>query len=115
MQAHYDRAYYSKAGYRPGDELDAAAGAYYSGWQFGRSTTLSPVLQVLMSNRLHDSGVNADPPNSGYLRILAAPGLELDTGRWRFYADVEFPFYQDMNGDQLVAPRAYKLILSYSF
>ncbi|HEX4299278.1 MAG TPA: hypothetical protein VH327_00250 [Gammaproteobacteria bacterium] len=114
-QAHYDRAFNSKDGYRPGNELDAAAGAYYSGWQFGRATTLAPVLQLLMSDRLHDTGVNADPPDSGYLRFLAAPGLELDTGRMKFYADVEFPVYQDVNGNQLVAPRAYKLILSYSF
>ena len=113
-QAHYDRAFYSKDGYRPGDELDAAAGAYYSGWQFGRATTLAPVLQVLVSERLRDAGVNADPANSGYLRLLAAPGLELDTSRFRFYADVEFPIYQDVNGDQLIARQQYKLILSYS-
>lgn len=114
-QAHYDRALGSHAGYRPGNELDSAAGAYYSGWQFGRATTLAPVMQLLMSDRLHDSGVNADPPNSGYLRFLAAPGLELDSGRFRFYADVEFPLYQDVNGNQLVSREQYKLILSYSF
>jgi hypothetical protein len=114
-QAHYDRAFNSKDGYRPGNELDAAAGAYYSGWQFGRATTLAPVLQLLMSDRLHDTGVNADPPDSGYLRFLAAPGLELDMGKVHLYGDVEIPIYQDVNGNQLVAPRAYKLILSYSF
>jgi hypothetical protein len=114
-QGHYDRAFNSRAGYRPGNELDVAVGVYYGGWQFGRATTLAPVLQVLMSDRLHDTGVNADPPDSGYLRFLAAPGLELDTGSLKFYADVELPIYQDVNGNQLVAPEAYKLILSYSF
>jgi hypothetical protein len=114
-QAHYDRAFYSKDGYRPGNELDAAGGVYYSGWQFGRDTTLAPVLQLLMSDRLHDTGVNADPPDSSYLRFIAAPGLELDIGKVHLYGDVEIPVYQDVNGDQLVAPRAYKLILSYSF
>jgi len=114
-QAHYDRAFAAHAGYRPGNELDAAAGAYYAGWQFGRATTLAPVLQLLMSDRLHDTGVNADPPDSGYLRFLAAPGLELDMGKVHLYGDVEIPVYQDVNGNQLVAPRAYKLILSYSF
>ncbi len=114
-QAHYDRAFNSKDGYRPGNELDAAAGAYYSGWQFGRDTTLAPVLQILMSDRLHDTGVNADPPDSGYLRFIAAPGLELDMGHMKLYADVEFPVYQNVNGNQLVAPEAYKLIASFSF
>jgi hypothetical protein len=114
-QAHYDRAFTQRLGYRPGNELDAAAGAYYSGWQFGRDTTLAPVLQLLMSDRLHDTGVNADPPDTGYLRFLAAPGLELDVGRVHFYGDVEFPMYQDVNGNQLVGREQYKLILSYSF
>ena len=114
-QAHYDRALSAHAGYRPGNELDAAAGAYYSGWQFGRSSTLAPVLQLLISDRLHDSGVNADPPDTGYLRVLAAPGLELDMGRVHFYADVEFPLYQDVNGNQLVSRDQYKLIASFSF
>jgi len=115
VQAHYDRAFAAHAGYRPGNELDAAAGAYYSGWQFGRDTTLAPVLQLLMSDRLHDTGVNADAPDSGYLRLLAAPGLELDVGKVHLYGDVEIQVYQDVNGNQLVAPRAYKLILSYGF
>jgi hypothetical protein len=114
-QTHYERAFAAHAGYRPGNELDAAAGAYYSGWQFGRTTTLAPVLQLLVSDRLHDTGVNADPPNTGYLRLLAAPGLELDTGRMHFYGDVEFPVYQDVNGNQLVGRVQYKLIASFGF
>jgi hypothetical protein len=114
-QAHYERAFAAHAGYRPGNELDAAAGAYYSGWQFGRATTLAPVLQLLMSDRLRDSGVNADPPDTGYLRLLAAPGFELDTGRVHFYGDVEFPVYQDVNGNQLVGRVQYKLIASFGF
>lgn len=114
-QVHYDRAFAERAGYRPGDELDAAAGVYYSGWQFGRSGTVAPVLQVLLSDRLRDTGVDAANADSGYLRLLAAPGLELDLGGARFYADVEFPFFQDVNGQQLVAPRQYKLIASFRF
>lgn len=114
-QAHYDRAFAAHDGYRPGNELDAAIGAYYSGWQFGDTTTLAPVLQVLFSDRLRDTGVNSNNPNSGYQRVLAAPGLELDTGHWRFYADVESPLYQDVNGDQLVAREQYKVIVAYSY
>ena len=113
-QLHYDRPLAAHAGYRPGNELDAAAGVYYGGWQFNRKDSLAPVLQLLISDRLHDTGVNADNPNTGYLRVLMAPGLELDFDKVRFYGDVEFPLYQDVNGQQLVAPRQYKLIMSYS-
>ena len=114
-QAHYDRAFAEHAGYRPGNELDAAIGVDYSGWQFGHDTTLAPVLQLLYSDRLRDTGVNSDNPDSGYQRFLAAPGLELDTGKLKFYADVEFPLYQDVNGNQLVARELYKLIVAFSF
>jgi hypothetical protein len=114
-QAHYDRAFNTRAGYRPGDELDAGIGATYSGWQFGRATTLAPVLQILYSDRLRDTGVESDNPDSGYQRFLAAPGLELDTGKLKFYADVEVPIYQDVNGNQLTAHELYKLIVAYSF
>jgi hypothetical protein len=115
VQAHYDRAFNSRAGYRPGNELDAAAGVYYAGWEFGAKSSLAPVLQVLVSNRWRDSGVASDNPDSGYQRVLAAPGLELDTGKLKFYMDVEFPLYQNVNGDQLTAPRLYKFIMAYSF
>ncbi len=114
-QGQFDRAFNSRAGYRPGNELDAAAGVYYSGWQFGRDATLAPVLQLLVSDRWRDSGVNADPSNSGYQRVLAAPGLEYDVGKTKLYADVEFPIYQNVNGDQLVTPRLFKFIVSYRF
>lgn len=114
-QLHYDRALAAHAGYRPGNELDAAAGVYYAGWQFGRSSSVAPVLQLLLSDRLRDTGVNAANGDSGYLRMLIAPGLELDLGKVRFYGDIELPIYQDVNGQQVVAPRQYKLIASFSF
>ena len=37
-QGQFDRAFNTRAGYRPGNELDAAAGVYYTGWEFGTST-----------------------------------------------------------------------------
>jgi hypothetical protein len=114
-QAHYQWALAERAGYRPGNELDLALGVYYSGWEFGSKGTLAPVLQLITSDRRRDTGVNAANTDSGYLRVLAAPGLELDLDKLRLYADVELPLYQDVNGHQLVAPRQYKFIVSYSF
>jgi hypothetical protein len=54
--------------------------------------------------------------NTGYTQFLLAPGgAEITVGVIRAYADIELPIYQDMNGHQLTAPFATKLILSYSF
>lgn len=114
-QGQWEWAVTIRDGYRPGNELDAAAGIYYNGWTFGATSQIAPVIQAIASDRLHDSGINANPDNSGYQRVLAAPGIEYDTGNFRLYADIEVPIYQNTHGNQLVAPRAYKLILAYSF
>ncbi len=58
---------------------------------------------MLASGRLHDSGPAANPENSGYTRLFAAPGLEFDIGKAMLYGDVEVPVYQDVKGNQLVA------------
>ena len=125
VEALFDRAFNTREGYRPGNETDVAAGLLYDGFQLGNSGKLSALLQVIGSDRLHDSGVNADPPNSGYQRVLLSPGLEADVGKWRFYADAEFRLYHYANAapsvategtqGQLVAPVLVKFIVSYSF
>jgi len=101
-------------GYRPGAELNAALGASYNDANLG-DVHVAPVVQLLFSQRARDGGINGDPVNTGYTRLLAAPGIEFDREAWKFYADVEVPFYQNMNGHQLVAPAAMKFILSHSF
>jgi len=124
-EALFQRAFDSREGYRPGNETDAAAGLLYDGIQLGNSNTLTALLQVIGADRLHDSGVNADPPNSGYQRVLLSPGLEADLGKWKFYGDAEFRIYHYANAapsvafegtqGQLVAPVLVKLIVGYSF
>ena len=103
-----------QAGYRPGVELDAAAGPYYRGLQFGR-VRVSPLAQVIFSERTSDSGAAADPDNTGYQRILLSPGLECRLNRIAIYADAELPVYQHFTGNQLAAPVMLKAILSYMF
>jgi hypothetical protein len=125
VEALFQRAFNTREGYRPGNETDAAAGLLYSGFQLGTDAQLTALLQVIGSNRLHDSGVNADPPNSGYHRVLLSPGVEADVGHWKFYGDAEFRVYHYANAaasvalegtqGQLVAPILLKLIVSYSF
>jgi len=124
-EALFQRAFNSRDGYRPGNETDAAVGLLYGGLQLGSVPNLTALLQLIGSSRLHDSGVNADPPNSGYQRVLVSPGLEADIGKWKLYGDVEFRVYHYANAapsvategtqGQLVAPVLLKLIVGYSF
>lgn len=103
-----------QAQYRPGVELNSAAGVDYKGFTVGRAR-ISPVAQAIFSLRGHDSGDAADYDNSGYARLLLSPGVELHLHPVKFYADVELPVFQNVNGNQLVAPVLFKAGLSYMF
>jgi hypothetical protein len=114
-QAELDLPMLIRDDYRPGIELDAAAGIYYEGWRLGR-VKITPVAQVIFAERTSDSGQNAaNPVASGYQRILLSPGLELDMHPFSLYADVELPVFQHMIGNQLVAPALFKMVFSYHF
>ena len=100
--------------YRPGIEVDAAAGIYYDRLSLGR-VKITPLAQVIGSVRGRDNGAAAAPDDSGYQRILLAPGVEFHLHPVKIYADVEIPVYQNMRGNQLVAPALFKLSVSYMF
>jgi hypothetical protein len=112
-QALWQKPLTSQEHYHPGYELNGAAGVSYNNWTLGTGTTLSPVLQVLVSDRGRDGGVG-DPANTGYQRVMVSPGISLGLQQWKLYADVELPVYQHVNGNQLIAPYALKFIASYS-
>ena len=113
-QAELDIPTLKRGDYRPGLEADAAAGIYYDGISFGRAK-ISPVAQVIGSWRGRDNGAAAAPDDSGYQRVLLSPGIEVHLHPVKIYADVELPVYQNMNGNQLVAPALFKLSISYMF
>jgi len=113
-QANLDVPTLTQGDYRPGVEGDAAAGINYRGWDWGRAN-IAPIAQVIGSVRGRDNGNDADPDNSGYQRILLSPGIEVHLHPVKIYADVEIPVYQNMKGDQLVAPALFKVSLSYMF
>jgi hypothetical protein len=100
--------------YRPGVELDAAAGIDYKKFSLGR-VRISPVAQVIFSERTSDSGAAANSDNSGYQRILLSPGVEFHIHPVKLYADVELPVYQHVTGNQVVAPVLFKVSLSFMF
>jgi hypothetical protein len=103
-----------QAQYRPGVELDSAAGIDYKGFTLG-GVRISPVAQAIFSYRASDSGAAADPDNSGYERLLLSPGIEFHIHPIKIYADVELPVFQDVNGNQLTAPVLFKFSASYMF
>jgi len=112
--AQLDQPALIAGGYRPGGEVDGALGVYYDGWRLG-GVKIAPLAQAVGSWRGRDSGVLADSPDSGYSRVILAPGVEFDADGVRVYGDVGFPVYQNVNGNQLAAAQLYKLNISYDF
>ncbi|HWU25804.1 MAG TPA: hypothetical protein VN154_05320, partial [Rhizomicrobium sp.] len=100
--------------YRPGYEVELAAGVSYNKLDHG-ALDFTPILQMLVSERGRDGGAAGNPQNTGYSRLLVAPGVAIGRDAWKLYADVEVPVYQHMNGNQLIAPVAVKFIASYNF
>jgi hypothetical protein len=101
--------------YRPGVELDTAAGIDYQGLSLG-PVRISPLAQVIFSERTSDSGANAaSPVASGYQRLMLSPGIEFHVHSVMVYADAEVPVYQNFTGNQLAAPVLFKLSVSYMF
>ena len=113
-QAELDVPTLKQGDYRPGLEVDAAAGIDYRGWSWGRAK-IAPIFQVIGSVRSRDNGIAAAPDDSGYQRVLLAPGIEFHLHPVKLYADVEIPVCQNMRGNQLVAPALFKLNLSWMF
>jgi len=114
-QGQYEYPFLSTGNYVPGKEFNAATGALYNFGNVGPLNEVAPILSLLTSVRSHDQGSDADPPNSGYVRLLLAPGAEIGWGPFRFYADFEVPVLQYVNGHQLTTPYLIKTILSYNF
>ena len=114
-QALLDLPVLSQVQYRPGTEFDVAVGAYYTRFRIGR-LKIAPLGQIKLSVRSQDTGANsANPVASGFVRVLAAPGLELDLHPFKVYSDVELPLYYHFTGDQLVAKTLFRLNVSYMF
>ncbi|HUJ11856.1 MAG TPA: hypothetical protein VL171_17740 [Verrucomicrobiae bacterium] len=100
--------------YRPGIEFDAATGIVYTGFTVG-GVRISPLGQILFSDRASDSGANSAPDNTGYQRVLLSPGVEFHIHPVKIYFDAEFPVYQNFIGNQLAAPVMFKATASFMF
>ena len=116
--------------YKPGLQVDGAAGILYNNlYNVLGFDKITPLGQVIISHRNHDSGPAADPFNSGFDRVMLSPGIEftkvLDEANNRVgkvYFDVEIPVYYRTNAannggteGQLIAPYLLKAVASYNF
>ncbi len=114
-QTELDLPVLTQEHYRPGLELDSAAGVYYAGWHIG-PVAISPLAQVIVSERTSDGGgAAAHPVASGFQRVLLSPGFEVDIHKLKFYADAEIPVYQNFTGNQIAAPVLIKASVAYEF
>lgn len=104
-----------KDSYRPGAELNGVFGVYSAGWRFGNSWRIAPLLQVGASWRGHDGGTLGHPDDSGYSRVFLTPGVQVDAGKVRLYADVARSLYTNASGNQLMASTLFKLSVSVHF
>jgi hypothetical protein len=114
VQGEADLPVLTQGDYRPGFEFDGAAGVNYRGFMIGRAN-ISPLAQLLASERTQDFGADANSPSSGYTRVLVSPGIEVHIHPIKIYADVEVPVFQHFNGNQLAASYLFKLNVSYMF
>lgn len=116
VQGMWQRPIAYRADYRVGQEVNASAGVYYDGLAVaGGKVRIAPMLQLIASNRSSDHGAEGDPANSGYHRLMVSPGVEINAGPVKLYADVEIPVAQQVGGQQLTAPAMFKLIASRRF
>jgi hypothetical protein len=116
--------------YHPGYQVDGAVGILYNNWYhvYGFDK-ITPIGQVIISHRAVDTGTAADPLNSGFDRVMLSPGIEFtkvvdeaNNRVMKFYTDVEVPVYYRTNAGenagtegQLIAPYAFKAVVSYNF
>jgi hypothetical protein len=98
-------------GYKPGRQLQLDGGARY-----GASRSFAWLVQVNASWRGRDSGVEAEPEDSGQRALHVSPGVSWSLGRdAQLYAFVQVPLYQRVNGVQLTADWSALAGVSFRF
>ncbi len=125
-QAQYRFAVATRDGYRPGNELNGGLGVSFDLADRPGHVGVTPTLQLLGTLRAHDTGPEADFLNSGFRRLLIAPGVRVRlTRKLSVYGDVEVPIAQYVNAansvalegtaGQLVAPVQFNFQVNYGF
>jgi hypothetical protein len=101
----------SRDGFKPGERVSLDAGIRYNATDY-----LSVMLQVNGLYRGRDSGVNAEPDDSGGKAWFLSPGFSFALSRdAQIYGFYQQPIYQYVNGVQLVARKASTIGISVRF
>jgi hypothetical protein len=100
--------------YRPGSEVDLTAAVSHTGYR-SAGATVAPLFMVIGVSRARDAGADSNPGDSGSTRLLAAPGVDASVAGIRASFTVDIPVYERVNGNQLVAPALFKLVVGRSF
>jgi len=103
VQAQYQHALDSRAGYKPGAQFSADAGV-----RKGFGPGFGALLQLNFVHKRADSGSAAEPADSGGRYLFLSPGLSYAiNGRLQVYGFVQQPLVRHVNGVQLTADRAF--------
>ncbi len=101
----------SREGFKPGRRLALDAGLRYDATE-----RVSLILQVNSLYKSRDSGINAEPEDSGGRSLHLSPGVSIAASKdVRIYGFLQAPLFQYVNGVQLVARRAAVLGVSTKF
>jgi len=110
-QAQLQVPFNSRDGYKPGQRLSMDAGLRYD-----LTGQVSLLLQANLLVRGKDSGVNAEPEDSGGRSLFLSPGVSVAVSNdVRVYGFLQAPLYQYVNGVQLTADKAIVAGLSARF
>ena len=109
-QLRWQHAVTERQDFEPGDALNLDLGMNYP------MGAVQALAQINMLWREQDSGVNAEPADSGGTFIYFSPGLLVPLGNgMQLYGLVQLPLLQDVRGTQLTADWAVSLGLSVRF
>ncbi len=110
-QAQYQHALNKHDGFKPGAQFGADIG-----YRYGISDNLGALVQLNAVIKKRDSGVNAEPDDSGSRSVFISPGLSYAvTPSMQVYGFYQHPVYQYVNGVQLTAKQALVVGLNMRF
>jgi hypothetical protein len=110
-EASLSQALASRDDYKPGRRVDLSAG-----WSYAISPRVGTVLQLNLRQRERDSGEQAEPDDSGSTTLDLSPGITIGAASGStFYAYLQLPLYQDVNGTQLVPDYAFAVGWTHDF
>ena len=97
-------------GFKPGNQIQVDGGVRYA------IRDVAVMLQLNYQAKGRDSGVNAEPEDSGQRAVYFSPGISWNLGRRaQIYAFAQLPLYQSVNGVQLTADYSFLVGVSSRF